>query len=320
MDFNFSNISFRQISVFIEMLRKSSLNNIEFIEKNYNDYAVNFIETLNLMEILNLVLINNSLIIPNDSLSNILSQFRLSIDRDHIIKNLLINKLLCSNHQLFEYIDKFLSHFNFENGQYEFLPNNAQRLSYSGIRNLFQELDILSISDDNEKYIIADSCFYIFAEIKEHSTLNEEELKSILIRKKQIGENAELEIIKYEKERLSSYPELVDQIEHISQKDVTVGYDIKSFSISITNLEKPLTRFIEVKAVSPLNYKFYWTKNEIDSANFLKNRYYLYLLPVKNKGRFYVKGLKKICDPYDQVYKNEMTWIKTLETCSFSLI
>ena len=91
-----------------------------------------------------------------------------------------------------------------------------------------------------------------------------EEFRQIEKEKTDIGYRAELKIIEYEKDRLSEFPDLVLQIEHVAQKDVMAGYDILSFDHYDKDIPNP--RFIEVKAVSPWDYRFYWTRNEIEKS------------------------------------------------------
>ena len=127
---------------------------------------------------------------------------------------------------------------------------------------------------------------------------------------------AELEILEYEKNRLSTYPELLAGFEHISQSDVNAGYDIKSFDLEpgVKGFAKP--RYIEVKAVSKLNFKFIWTRNEIDKSKVSGNQYYLYLLPVISDKKFDIAGLKIINNPYEKVFKNKNYWEKREEQYS----
>ena len=62
------------------------------------------------------------------------------------------------------------------------------------------------------------------------------------------------------------------------------GYDIKSFDLQAAQNGDKISIFIEVKAVSQLNYKFYWTRNEIEKASLYSKNYYLYLFPINDKG------------------------------------
>lgn len=84
-------------------------------------------------------------------------------------------------------------------------------------------------------------------------------------------------VIDYERERLINLgrPDLADEIEWISQKDDSKGYDIISFDI--INKNKIQKRHIEVKSTEENATKdFYISKNEIKAMNELKNQYFIY--------------------------------------------
>ena len=68
------------------------------------------------------------------------------------------------------------------------------------------------------------------------------------------------------------------------------GYDILSYN---ENQEKI---YIEVKAVSSTNFKFYLSSNEFNKANLMNKNYFLYLLPrdLSNLSKFDYEGILKI--------------------------
>ena len=182
------------------------------------------------------------------------------------------------------------------------------------------DLGLIYLDSKETKYIIADNCFLIYLEFRESRQLSQDEFLRILQNRAQIGKAAEFKIIEYEKERLTAYPDLARKIEHVAIKDVSSGYDIKSFEGSFDEKGTPIPRYIEVKAVSPWDYGFAWTRNEIEKARLFQRNYYLYLLPVAGKNKFDLNGLRVIRDPYSQVYSNRKEWICTDELIGFSLV
>ena len=62
---------------------------------------------------------------------------------------------------------------------------------------------------------------------------------------------------------------------HIALTDVSAGYDIQSIKLINDKIEKV---FIEVKAVSLSDYKFYLSTLEYETARQYKEKYYIYLL------------------------------------------
>jgi len=146
--------------------------------------------------------------------------------------------------------------------------------------------------------------------------VSERNFKKIQNMKEKIGRAAEEAVLEYEKARLSKFPHVADKIEHIAIKDVSAGYDIKSYERHAEGGFTP--RLIEVKAVSSWDYHFYWTKNEIETSRLNGTDYYLYLLPVYTKNEFDLKNMKQIKDPFTNVYNNNKMWTPTIETISYA--
>ncbi len=290
----------------------------EYIEKRYLKNSGNFRETLNFMEILDLI------IHVNDKLS-LQSKFRAVLGKSTKImagKNLnlfILNNLLKQNEVLSEYINEYLSHFVYKKGKYEIKLNTTKRLKFSGLRNLLIQLEFIYLSPQKYKYYIYDDKVSIFNKFNDSKKLSQKELEQLLQKKDALGKAAEIEIINYEKMRLSQYPELARKVKRISTKDVNAGYDIKSFSITNVNSGRAIPRFIEVKAVSPIDYKFFWSRNEWEKAKEVNKQYYLYLLPVLSKFNFNIEGLKIINEPYSKIYRGKGKWIKKEELISYSL-
>ena len=90
-------------------------------------------------------------------------------------------------------------------------------------------------------------------------------------------------------------------------------------SFEATQQEDPIPRLIEVKAVSPWNYRFNWTKNEIEVSKLHQQTYYLYLVPVLGKHIFDFEELRVIRNPYSNVYKNRKEWLRSFELLSFCI-
>ena len=87
----------------------------------------------------------------------------------------------------------------------------------------------------------------------------------------------------------------------ISEEFVNAGYDIESFNASDSI---SIDRFIEVKSYDG-EKSFFWSKNEIDKAKELKDRYFLYLVNRKQIG---IPSYKPhiIQNPYSRVFENDL--------------
>jgi hypothetical protein len=312
-------ITSKQFLVLSEVLIESSLTQKEFIETKYSKSAINFDETLNFLQELGLLKIIENNIIINNRYKELLKTLADSKKPEPLIKQFLIQNILQTKTSFSEHLNQFLSEFQLVNEQYEFTPTSAQRLRYSDVRNLLMDSNMVLIDSTETKYIISDHHFLIYSTWKEESKISPEEFLKSQEKKHELGKKAELFIIEYEKKRLSQYPHLIECIEHTATIDVKAGYDIKSFDDLYDDKNEPLPRFIEVKAVSPWDFKFYWTKNEVDKAKQLDGNYYLYLLPVLSEKDFDINGLKIIKDPYNNVFLDNDGWLRVDEVVSFSL-
>ena len=146
----------------------------------------------------------------------------------------------------------------------------------------------MEYDNKTDKYTIVPEHLHLFAlAVEKKSSFSAKILKRKLIEKDELGSAAEITILKYEKDRIGS--DYANFVEHISEKNEAAGYDIKSITIVGDEIEP---RYIEVKAVSPDSYRFYWTRNEIRVAELLRKNYYLYLLPVKSKMEFAADKIK----------------------------
>lgn len=90
------------------------------------------------------------------------------------------------------------------------------------------------------------------------------------------GSEAEEWVLDFERRRLAGHP-LSDQIRRVSEENAAAGYDIASFSNS-SALHHDL--FIEVKSFSG-SKRFFWTRNEITTAEEFGEQYSLYLVDIE---------------------------------------
>lgn len=113
---------------------------------------------------------------------------------------------------------------------------------------------------------------------KQSQPKTSEELAKELETDEKIGEAAELIALEFEKRRLSEIGCDFEArlVQRISKLDVGAGFDIISFDKQSTNLVPD--RFIEVKGSRGNIVRFYWTRNEIEKAKVLRQRYWIYFI------------------------------------------
>lgn len=315
--FRFEKLSLKQISVISKIINEITYLKTKFIEQKFLRDAVNFEDTIFFLEEINLIKTQNNELIIEKEYRDFLTEYKKSNYKDDIIKKFLINKLLITFNTYSEYLDEFLG--NFDESKI-FKAKKSQRIKYSGIRNFLMELGFIELDIIKGYYRISKEYNNLLKDRNYKRKTSFTEYKKILKEKERISFLAELEIIEYEKSRLKNLDFLVERIEHTSQNDVSAGYDIKSFEDYLDEYNKPIKIFIEVKAVSIIDYKFYWTRNEIEKAKYCHKSYYLYLLPVKGNKKFYIEDLKRIPDPCNEVFMNHKKWECSEELFSFSMI
>ena len=202
---------------------------------------------------------------------------------------------------MFQYILKF----GLKNGKLTYQPGDLDRSEFSDVRNFLIETGVVGYQTEADKYLINPDHIQLFALAQESTkVVPAKVLKQRLADKTEIGHQAELAIMKYEKDRVGT--QYVDHVTHIALKNEAAGYDIKSISVLPGDQCEP--KYIEVKAVPLDSYRFYWTWNERKVAELLKGHYFLYLLPVNRDRRFSIDKLKMIQDPITGVLYSPDTW------------
>lgn len=308
---SFKRISLKQILIICEIINSSSLLSEEFLKKQFLKKSMYFKETLDFLGGLGLILYNQGNIRLLPSFSILLTKEKDANNAEQGIKKFLINIIFNKNLSICKPLYDFLGNFKLIDAEYSFKPTLSQRSKFSDSRNFLMELGIIELTIDQKSYILS-SEYYELAQIKNKRKVT---LKNFLKNQKvneEIGKAAELEVLKYERNKLSQFPPLVKKIEYVSPEDVSAGYDIISFDESSFS-----EIYIEVKAVASFEHKFYWSRNEIDKAKFLRGQYYLYLLPHTGKKEFRIKDLKIVRDPFINIYENIEKWERTQEVLSF---
>jgi len=309
----FNKIRLDQLYTLCNIISDNNIRDTNYIEKKYSEKCIHFDETL--------LFLNELKVIRRNSNEIRLSHRFIRIDLKKEFKELLLSTLLLTKNNLINnYLNDFLINFQIGKAIACFNVTQLDNIKYSDLRNLLQELDFLLIEGNHLVYNINPKYNHLFI-----NYLNKKKITPSLFKKNQaknefIGYMAEKTIIDYEIERLSKIQIKKIEIEHISQNNVLAGYDIKSFENYLDKEQNKINRYIEVKAVSIKDYKFYWSRNEINISKILGSSYYLYLLPVSTNGIFNIKKLIVIKNPFKEVYLNIEGWNREEENISFSKI
>lgn len=208
-------------------------------------------------------------------------------------KHIFRNEEMCKKKILKGILDKLLDDeefytiFSAENVSYDYIIHktvdlnfSAFGLKYANVRNLLIDFDFLKPHlDFPQKKLIVNPYWKIFfdqnitKEIRKR-VISPEELEKRLNKQNINGFEAEEFVFIFEKKRLNNK----DGIDWIAQYNVNAGYDIDSFDTSESII---IDRFIEVKSYSKKDGGapyFYWSKNEVATAEKYKENYYIYLV------------------------------------------
>ena len=294
-----------ELRALIQVIRSTNpkLRHRNYIQNKYNRVATDFNISLGYLEFLGFIRMKKGFIYATDQFERLIdSNPNINFD---FFSRLLIDALL-SGRSSSVFLDRFFSLFK-ETEQGVFLVCTFEnRLRYSGLRNLFIELGIIHYHTLSDLYEVEAKFAKRIAEISvntQSGKFSMDKLLQQLENQRIIGEEAELSVIQYERERLALEPKLVDKIKHIAKINTGAGYDVLSWEL--TGEE----RYIEVKAVSLADFQFYWSSNEVDTSLRYGEQYFLYLTPVTSNGIDLAK-IRIIQNPHENVLLNGKAWTK----------
>lgn len=309
----FDKIKLSQLHVLCNTLADTEVRNVSNIKRKYLETALAFDETIALLLDLKIIKINSNELFTTKSFSFVHNS---SDD----FKRKFLPVLFSANGDVSEELRNFLLNFQTENEKTFFKATELQKIKFSGTRNILLELGFISAGSDNATYFINPEFIDLFLKHFIRRKLSPETLKKKQAEKDSLDLAAEQAIIVFEIKRLTDISVLPSEIEHTSLENVLAGYDIKSFENYLDGNSNRIDRFIEVKAVSVADYKFYWSRNEMEIAKVFGEMYYLYLLPVISNNIFDLENMIIKRNPFKSIYSNELEWKKEEESISFSKI
>jgi len=143
--------------------------------------------------------------------------------------------------------------------------------------HLFKYLGILR---DGEFVIQVDKKYseLVYQLTADSKAITEQQLEKMLMENNKLGAKAEQAVVYFEQKRLIKMGKVVqaELVKRISTINTAAGYDVESFDG--TNDDIFPNRFIEVKASTGDEIRFYWTNNEIEVAYKKKKKYWIYMM------------------------------------------
>jgi len=305
IDEHFHRVSFREIKILWSILRNLSLKREEFVRRKFLQDAIHYSDIVDFLKNIRFLRVAKGQLSLEENLGG----------DDEELKSALIHRLLQGGNVYWQHLNSFFGFFEIKQDTFQIQMDTELRRRFGGARNLLLELEFLERDFKTTRYWIAATYLPIFVEARIAAPTTPAKLQIALNAREELGHKAELAILKFEAERLRSRPDLVKRIRHVALENVSAGFDIASFSVS-SNRASFSERLIEVKAVSPCDFRFCWSRNEIETAQTQSKDYFLYLLPVSRTG-FDINKLRIIQNPFEAVYLDRKSWFRQDELISF---
>lgn len=161
------------------------------------------------------------------------------------------------------------------------------------------------IQEDENYFWISTNDFNEIQSLVQMASMTEEELYKKLDHQREVGREGEDWVIDYERNRLrKKYPERHENqhvVKRVSEKSVNEGYDVYSMEEEIYDEE----RYIDAKTNRDDDLTFFITENERRVASKKGNRYWIYFLSGKKKGKD-PKHLIQIQNPEQWFKENDI--------------
>lgn len=293
----FSNLRYIHVCALLDTISTSQIGKIPHIRRLFVEKAEGFDEVVSFLSELGMLSIDGDILHLKADWPTSAPAKR----RDEIIRMLFDKKNRYSTE-----VFKFINQFSLVHNDIVYMPPDQSRSSDSGVRNFLIDLGVVMHHVGTNNYVLMPEYVRLFVSAKNNANyISPALLEKNVEARNELGHAAEEQIVKYERQRIGT--EYADRVDHVSMRNSAAGYDIQSVSIETNGQVIP--RLIEVKAVSPRTFQFYWSKNEVTIARTLSHWYYLYLLPVNRKGQFNTDKLMVIPDPYNTILLEDSNWI-----------
>ena len=289
---SFENVNYKNLFA-IYGLVKDGNKSISDVKLNYSRYNKYLQENLNFLIELGVLKIQNE-------------KLYLKNNKEEDFKEILINSLVDKN-SFFVLVKEYLQNFIADEKEiHSFEPDTNYNFKTSDLRNFLISANFIK-NDQNKYYVVEKKILELFRNKK----ISPEELKKIINAKEKIGLAAEEIVLQEETKKVQKINKNLI-VDHVALKDVSAGYDILSFN------QKQEKIFIEVKAVSSSNFKFYLSSNEYNTAKIYNKKYFLYLLPIDltNPQKFNYNNILMINDINNKIFNNEKEWVVENENYS----
>lgn len=288
-----------QVRVLVKVLRGTEVTAREHLRRRYNEEASGFDETFAFLTAIGGVKSVDGLPSLHPALASI------EPDDDAGISRATLCMLAESSTPYRREMRGYLGRFRVKQGAVVYRPSEQARSAESAVRNYLIDLGVVEYDSIARRYVILPQHSGLYAEsVHPHRRMSPAQLKTRLLACEALGFRAEEEVVAYERGRVGSRFE--HEVQHVAAQDVAAGYDVLSVTVGGEGNITP--RYIEVKAVPPETWRFYWTANELVMAETFASWYYLYLVPSGPSGYPDIAGVRILADPFSAVLSAGSEW------------
>lgn len=291
-------IDVRSIYRLLTVVAQASDPLFQRVERSYAEYAPNFDTALRFAKAIGWIADRDSRLVLTDAGLNAWRDSTEDSVRDSMLDAVTHRSSPCS-----ALVATYLSRYSLSGTEVTYRPSVAERLRDANVRNVLMDLKVIEHRGSDDCYVLMPGREDVFAwAISTGRNLSNAQISRLRDNQQALGQSAELAALSFERERLGDkwWP----HIEHVSAEAPYSPYDIKSVTIA---KGRSYPRFIEVKAVPGDTYRFFWSRAELELAELLTDRYFLYLVPTTS-GTFDMGKMLILQDPYRTLYQNEAEW------------
>jgi len=287
----FSGLRFPQVQALMKLLSTTSFANATFLRRKYQEQHTHFDETVHFLSRLGLV--------KKDKRSMKLTGDPVVPD---LLKGTIVRRIMTTNTEYAADLRAYLQTFKMEQQGCISKASASRAISKAATRDFLMDTGAVKFHPGRGVHLLEEQYLDVYVQAGRTTRLSPKKQQQLIARRSEIGFRAEEKVVVHERRVVGK--RLADQVIHTALDDAGAGYDILSLRDTKGGIQR---LFIEVKAVPPQTHRFFWSENEVELARQLRDRYYLYLLPVK-KGRFYLSQLTVIQNPATAVLQDKDEW------------
>ena len=291
----------RHACTLLEIVHGSTLRDRSFVAGIYADSATHFEEALGFLEAIGLLRSVNGDVEPaSEMVARIVAA-------DGRQRSALLAEALFEGAGPYQRpFARYLSQFTLADGELVHRPTIEARLRDAGVRDFLMDLGAVTHRADGDLFVLERPFTMWAVWARNVLSATARQLARDQEERLALGQDAELAVLDWEKERVGQ--SLQHHVQHVSQENPAACFDIRSVTLVGTEAEP---RCIEVKAVAADSFEFHWSRSEIEAAEILGDKYYLYLVPVLAPRVFDLAHMEIVRDAYVQVYRNPSSWSMT---------